>query len=146
MIHEAVSSIHRVPFHISRSMALRLLDFFRSIIPRFLAVLTFSPLASCATITQLAQSSSDPAPQRTCVRQRDWAGNGGYVASDCQQAIRRLIHEEVFQHGDQEFEFIAPNAAPIHTLPIMRTPRRYGVGESPLQPLDRDSLLTPSNI
>lgn len=59
---------------------------------------------------------------------RDWVGNG-YVTADCEEAVRRLTHDEVFQHGNQEFEFLAPSAVPIHTLAISRTPRRYMVGE-----------------
>lgn len=62
-----------------------------------------------------------------CVAGRDWVGSNGYVASDCHQAIQRFLREELYRRGDEEVEFLAPRTAPLHTLPTVRTPRRYTV-------------------
>lgn len=85
--------------------------------------------AATTTVARLAQNASNAAPQRAFIRSPDWVGNV-YVASDCEQALWRLVRDEVLVHGDKEFEFLAPNTAPFHTLPTMQTPRRYTVGKS----------------
>ena len=90
----------------------------------FFIFVFLSGLASAAVISQTLQSATI-----ACVTSRDWIDNG-YVKSDCTQAIERFIREENFVHGDQEFEFLAPGVSPIHSLPTLRTPRRYTVGQS----------------
>ena len=95
----------------------------------FLVVLLLIRLASTAAIFQPAQNVSDLLSASVCVPSRDWIDTG-YVASDCQEAIRRFIHEEVFVQMDQELEFLAPGVDPFHTLPTVLTPRRYTVGGS----------------
>ena len=71
--------------------------------------------------------------QPQCIASSDWVGNG-YVASHCQDTILRLVSAETNVHGPQVFEFLAPDAQPLHAIPVMRTPRRYTVGSPPPLP------------
>lgn len=103
-----------------------------------LLVFTLFRPASTAAIFQSSHNVSNVGFDFDCVPTQDWL-NTGYVASDCQQAIRRFIHEEVFVHGDRELEFVAPGSAPLYTLPVVQTPRRYAVGSSHL-PVGQRSL------
>lgn len=78
-------------------------------------------------MTQPSHNPSDFGMDFDCVARSDWIGMG-FIARDCQQVIERFVHEEVFQHLDQELEFLAPQVSPYHTLPTVQTPRRYTVG------------------
>ncbi|MCJ1455608.1 hypothetical protein MMC28_005963 [Mycoblastus sanguinarius] len=96
----------------------------------FLALISSTHIVSSNPST-LNTSASNARPERSCVRRTDWTGTG-YVANHCQDAVIRLVGDEVNVYGPQEFEFLAPNTAPIHALPIMPTPRRYAVGSCAL--------------
>ena len=79
------------------------------------------------SLAQVAQIQSSVSVDGDCIDWREWLSNG-YVASDCQQAIRLFVLDEVLTHMDKEFEFLAPGATALHTLPTMQTPRRYTIG------------------
>ena len=117
--------------HLLRNMAVD--DFLFPLLIIFSSLALLLCAASSAVVDQSPSSSLnlDLSSSFDCVSLRDWIGTN-YIASDCQQAIRRFIHEEVFVHMDHELEFLAPGASPLHTLPTVATPRRYTVGSSNL--------------
>ena len=85
------------------------------------------PSSFVTTNGSLAQNQSNVSLDGDCIDWREWISNG-YVASDCHQAMRLFVLDEVLTHMDKEFEFLAPGATALHTLPTMQTPRRYTVG------------------
>ena len=97
-------------------------------------------LASTASLiqpTKTRNSTEEASANPACVRKSSWLGTT-YRHSDCQRAVDGFISSEVQVHRDQEYEFLAPHAQPIHHLPVMQTPRRYTVG-SKIPP----SLISP---
>ena len=84
-------------------------------------------LPHLASTASLIQPTKTETPNAVCVRDSRWLGIR-YGPLDCQGAVDDLISSEVQVHRDQEFEFLAPQAGPIHDLPIMQTPRRYTFG------------------
>ncbi|KAL2051203.1 hypothetical protein ABVK25_008450 [Lepraria finkii] len=86
-------------------------------------------LTAAASLIQptTTQNSSNPLVAPVCVHNNDWLGTR-YSHHDCQQAVQQFISDEVDAHDEREFEFLAPHAEPIHTLPTMLTPRRYTGG------------------
>ena len=96
--------------------------------PFFFVFVTFYQLVFSASLIQstTSQNSSNPIAAPVCIRRSDWLGTH-YGLHDCQRAVDLLITNEVNVHDEREFEFLAPQAQPIHDLPIMQTPRRYTV-------------------
>ena len=68
-------------------------------------------------------------PHFECTASIDWVGDG-FNAEDCRAAIQRLYNVEVTKHGNTEFEFLLAGAVPYTSNPVMKTPRRYSVGQS----------------
>ncbi len=68
-------------------------------------------------------------PHFECTPSIDWVGDG-FNSEDCRAAIQRLYNVEVTKHGSAEFEFLLPGATPTSSNPVMKTPRRYSVGQS----------------
>ena len=123
-----ISFMHNVPSRLSRTMA------FQHPAPKmpissFLLFISLSHLTAAASLIQPAttQNSSNPLAAPVCVSTDDWLGTR-YGRHSCRQAVQRIISDEVDAHGEREFEFLAPHAEPIHTLPTMQTPRRYTGG------------------
>lgn len=51
---------------------------------------------------------------------------------DCQDALNGMYISEVFRYGTDNFEFVSPGVDPHHSITVMKTPRRYASGLSPL--------------
>ena len=68
-------------------------------------------------------------PHFECSPSIDWRGDE-FNAEDCRAAIQRLYNVEVTKHGNTEYEFLLPGAIPYTSNPVMKTPRRYSVGQS----------------
>lgn len=68
-------------------------------------------------------------PHFECTPSIDWVGDG-FNTENCRAAIQRLYNVEVTKHGSTEFEFLLPGAIPYTSNPVMKTPRRYSVGQS----------------
>lgn len=68
-------------------------------------------------------------PHFECTPSVDWTGDG-FNEESCRAAIQRLYNVEVTAHGRTEFEFLLPGAVPYTSNPVMKTPRRYTVGQS----------------
>ena len=68
-------------------------------------------------------------PHFECTPSIDWVGDG-FNVEDCAAAIQSLYNVEVRKHGNTDFEFLLPGAIPYTSNPVMRTPRRYSVGQS----------------
>lgn len=67
-------------------------------------------------------------PHFECTASVNWVGDG-FNAENCRAAIQRLYNVEVTKHGGKVFEFLLPGAVPSTSNPVMRTPRRYNVGQ-----------------
>ena len=68
-------------------------------------------------------------PPYECTRSIDWVGDG-FNDENCRAAIQRLYNVEVTKYGNTEFEFLLPGAIPYTSNPVMKTPRKYSVGQS----------------
>ena len=102
---------------------------------------TASLVQPTETRNSTAQASANP----VCVHDSNWLGTH-YGHSDCRGAVNNFIASEVQVRRGQAYEFLAPNAQPIHDLPIVQTPRRYTSGSkvppyliSPLPSLGRET-------
>ena len=132
-IQGAISGGKRSPLsclrRLFRNMAID--EFSSLMLISFSSLALFLRPASSAVIHQPSSSflNLDSSSLFDCVSLRNWIGNN-YVASDCHQAIRRFVREEVSVHMDHELEFLAPGSSPLHALPTVETPRRYTVGSS----------------
>lgn len=62
-----------------------------------------------------------------CTDNSNWIGTGS-TSADCIGAVQQLYNEEVKTFSDIDFEFLSAKA-PARSLPAMRTPRKYTVGE-----------------
>ena len=69
------------------------------------------------------------APHVACTTSIDWVGDQ-FNNEQCRAAIQRLFNAEVSVHGGTEFEFLSAGAIPFTSNPVMRTPRKYIVGQS----------------
>lgn len=67
-------------------------------------------------------------PEYACTDSSDWRGDG-YSNKDCMAVIQRFFYVEVSQHDHQEFEFVTPGTKNKTGNHIMKTPRRYHVGQ-----------------
>ena len=65
-----------------------------------------------------------------CTDNSTWIGTGS-SSVDCIGAVQKLYNAEVKPFSDTDFEFLSAKA-PARSLPSMRTPRKYTVGESSL--------------
>ena len=97
-------------------------------------------------IASLVSSVSIPIKNPTCARSPhsglsytseectdlDAWGRDQYTQWDCYNAVQVLNRREVYEHGVQEWEFLAPGARPEFRPPslTMQTPRRYTYGQS----------------
>lgn len=104
-------------------------------------VVSFATVSICialgATIRTSPRAPSCPKilaglphePRFECTPSIDWVGDG-FNAEECRGAIQRLYNVEVTEHGNTEFEFLLPGTIPYTSNPVMKTPRRYTVGQS----------------
>lgn len=97
--------------------------FFRS---TFGAIVRTSPVAPpCPRTIDGLQGQ----PHVKCTESSDWTGDG-FNNENCRAAIQKLYNVEVAIHKQSEFEFLSPGAIPYTSNPVMKTPRRYSVGQS----------------
>ena len=75
----------------------------------------------------------DSQPEFECTASTDWVGDQ-FNDEQCRAAIQRLYNVEVTKHGNTEYEFLLPGAIPYTSNPVMRTPRKYTVGQSCFDP------------
>ena len=104
--------------------------------------------ASLVQPTKIRNSTAQTSANPVCVHDSNWLGTH-YGHSDCRGAVNNFIASEVQTHRRQAYEFLAPNAQPIHDLPVVKTPRRYTSGSkvppyfiSPLSLFGREPPLT----
>ena len=97
----------------------------------YLLILLYTPLylASSAVINLPSSTltTNSAANGNQCTENATWIGTGA-TSADCILAVAKLYNAEVKQFSDTDFEFLTERA-PSRSIPWMRTPRKYTVGE-----------------
>ena len=63
-----------------------------------------------------------------CNNYESWLGDG-IVRSDCEEALRGFLRNNVEPRGTQKFEFLSPWVHKTSHLPYIVTPTKYDHGE-----------------
>lgn len=84
-------------------------------------------LGAALNIQSASSAISSAANGNQCTDKPTWVGSGS-TSIDCIGAVQKLHDAEVKHFSDFDFEFLSEKA-PARSLPSMRTPRKYTVGE-----------------
>lgn len=79
------------------------------------------PLPSLSRIQNLTNGPAH------CTNSPAWFSNG-FDHKDCKLALHQFLVVNVTRYEERSFEFLAPGAGPIHSIPTMPTPIRITSG------------------
>jgi hypothetical protein len=92
------------------------------------------------------QSARSKASNRACVctAEPDWVGTG-FLKESCDAALSRMYVTEVARYQNRMMEFAALGVVPPIPPPLMRTPRKFTVGECRYMPSTKYGTYIYSN-